>query len=468
MPSCAAANCTNNPRKGYRLYTFPKDIKRRQLWAKICGRLNWEPTAHSKLCEVHFEENQFSVRECDGRRFLKPNSIPTLFTNSVVPIAENGSTQENIQDEEMNESYLNYDSSTSSKDLATVKQKKIHKLQKTVKSLRQKVKQINSKLQSLERSLNILQQDQVENIPMPLKTLNLSDMIGLGNNHKDQYRQHWTSSYIANSSRIGMMSNIDFPSFKSSEVPNTNGAYNFHYQLENDNMDINSGEYSEHSKFPSSDEEYSNEIDEYDLEQAKINMQEGMQDTTCLFMCEVCYQTYPDSNSLEKHHDLHTVDTISDKDDDDKPGRNDSEHEMNRSEIGDFLCNLCNVTFNNAESLNNHLTIHNKKTILTCDKCNKQFKTFAGLSKHIKTHSLEKPHMCNMCTMRFKRMYHLKRHLKTHYKNKACDKCSLKFKTERDLKMHKKKHSGIINATAANAATTTTHACIIRLKKDQK
>ncbi|XP_067129955.1 zinc finger protein 253-like isoform X1 [Centruroides vittatus] len=464
MPSCAAANCTNNPRKGYRLYTFPKDVKRRQLWAKICGRINWEPTVHSKLCEVHFEENQFSVRECDGRRFLKPNSIPTLFTNP--QITENGQIQMETIQEETPESFLNYDSSTSSKDLTTIKQKKIHKLQKTVKSLRQKVKQISAKLQSLERSLNILQQDQVGGTALPLKTLNLTDMIGFENNHRDQFRQQWNSSYIANSSRFGMMPCLgDFSPFKQTEILNVNGAYNIQYQLQNDSMDASSIEHSELSKFPSSDEEYSNEIDEYDLQQAKINLQEGMQDTTCLFMCEVCYQTYPDSNSLEKHHDLHTVDGISDHE---VSGENSTKRESTLSDLQDFICKFCNRKFNNDVSLSNHLKIHNRKTSLACDSCGKQFKTTAGLNKHKKTHSLEKPHMCTMCTMRFKRMYHLKRHLKTHYKNKACDKCTLKFKTERDLKMHKKKHNGVVNSAANNAAVTTTHACIIRLKKDQK
>ncbi|XP_023234868.1 zinc finger and BTB domain-containing protein 14-like [Centruroides sculpturatus] len=230
-------------------------------------------------------------------------------------------------------------------------------------------------------------------------------------------------------------------------------------------MDASSIEHSELSKFPSSDEEYSNEIDEYDLQQAKINLQEGMQDTTCLFMCEVCYQTYPDSNSLEKHHDLHTVDGISDHE---GSGENSTKRESILSDLQDFICKFCNRKFNNDVSLSNHLKIHNRKTSLACDSCGKQFKTTAGLNKHKKTHSLEKPHMCTMCTMRFKRMYHLKRHLKTHYKNKACDKCTLKFKTERDLKMHKKKHNGVVNSAANNAAVTTTHACIIRLKKDQK
>ena len=53
MPGCCAWGCKNNDRKGFRLFGFPADKERRQLWENKVNRAGWKPKAgSSKLCQV--------------------------------------------------------------------------------------------------------------------------------------------------------------------------------------------------------------------------------------------------------------------------------------------------------------------------------------------------------------------------------------------------------------------------------
>uniref|UniRef100_A0A1A8ER85 THAP domain-containing protein 1 n=2 Tax=Nothobranchius korthausae TaxID=1143690 RepID=A0A1A8ER85_9TELE len=50
-------------------------------------RRDFEPTPHSRLCQDHFEQNQFEeiARSSAGGKKLKPNAIPTLFSAGEPP-----------------------------------------------------------------------------------------------------------------------------------------------------------------------------------------------------------------------------------------------------------------------------------------------------------------------------------------------------------------------------------------------
>ncbi|XP_044743035.1 zinc finger protein 208-like [Chrysoperla carnea] len=87
MPICAALNCNNRCEKGFRLFRLPSDEHRRNQWLVNMGRETWIPrTKSTYLCEVHFEDSQFEQNRADGWKKLKPNAIPCLFKNLVVPI----------------------------------------------------------------------------------------------------------------------------------------------------------------------------------------------------------------------------------------------------------------------------------------------------------------------------------------------------------------------------------------------
>ncbi|CAL1290654.1 unnamed protein product [Larinioides sclopetarius] len=79
MTGCAAPNCHNSSRKNVRLFRFPRDEHRRKLWISNCKLNCSETIIYTRICEIHFEENQFELHRQDGWKKLKPNAVPTVF-----------------------------------------------------------------------------------------------------------------------------------------------------------------------------------------------------------------------------------------------------------------------------------------------------------------------------------------------------------------------------------------------------
>jgi len=59
---------------------MPKDIDKRSHWITVIKRtiLNFSCTKHSIICSQHFEKKCFT--RAGDRIKLKPNAIPTIFT----------------------------------------------------------------------------------------------------------------------------------------------------------------------------------------------------------------------------------------------------------------------------------------------------------------------------------------------------------------------------------------------------
>ncbi|XP_029173732.1 THAP domain-containing protein 2-like isoform X2 [Nylanderia fulva] len=79
MPGCCISGCTNSTVKGFSMRSFPTDPQRRALWITNIGKPNWEPKAHSRVCDVHFSKNMWEKVRCDGKQKLKCNAVPTIF-----------------------------------------------------------------------------------------------------------------------------------------------------------------------------------------------------------------------------------------------------------------------------------------------------------------------------------------------------------------------------------------------------
>ncbi|KAH7959701.1 hypothetical protein HPB49_013126 [Dermacentor silvarum] len=82
MPaSCCASGCSNSVTRGKRMFRIPlseKDAARREVWLAIIKRQGFVPTSGSRLCEDHFEPDQFEQHRADGRKLLKHNAVPTI------------------------------------------------------------------------------------------------------------------------------------------------------------------------------------------------------------------------------------------------------------------------------------------------------------------------------------------------------------------------------------------------------
>nr|XP_054926326.1 THAP domain-containing protein 1-like [Dermacentor andersoni] len=79
MPGCCVPLCAGSTTKGLRCFRFPRDKERRKVWEAKVRRQDWNVNDNSRICERHFEEDQFEGKRKDGRRLLKSTAVPTLF-----------------------------------------------------------------------------------------------------------------------------------------------------------------------------------------------------------------------------------------------------------------------------------------------------------------------------------------------------------------------------------------------------
>ncbi|XP_046744137.1 zinc finger protein 62-like [Diprion similis] len=85
MSGCSAVGCSNRGDRGFFMKSFPRNPERRALWASQMNRDRWQPTDNSRLCEVHFDQDQWEKTREDGTRKLKCNAVPTIFESSNHP-----------------------------------------------------------------------------------------------------------------------------------------------------------------------------------------------------------------------------------------------------------------------------------------------------------------------------------------------------------------------------------------------
>ncbi|XP_025154727.1 uncharacterized protein LOC112588581 isoform X3 [Harpegnathos saltator] len=95
MPSCSVPGCCNRTTKGKKIHMacFPSDPKRKVIWINNIGKVNWEATKHSYICE--------EKTRVDGKRKLKCNAVPTIFSvpseRSGTCIITNDSTNKSVE-----------------------------------------------------------------------------------------------------------------------------------------------------------------------------------------------------------------------------------------------------------------------------------------------------------------------------------------------------------------------------------
>uniref|UniRef100_A0A670YYU8 THAP-type domain-containing protein n=1 Tax=Pseudonaja textilis TaxID=8673 RepID=A0A670YYU8_PSETE len=82
VKSCCAINCNNKFSLGNNIsfHRFPlgkKDVLKKWVWN--IRRKNFTPTRHHVLCSEHFCEADYLENVASGRRYLKPEAIPTVF-----------------------------------------------------------------------------------------------------------------------------------------------------------------------------------------------------------------------------------------------------------------------------------------------------------------------------------------------------------------------------------------------------
>lgn len=96
MGRCCVPGCKGNYDRGPKVhvFSFPRDVDRKDKWLRAIPRKDFTPSVHSKVCELHFHTSDFvtTLTHCDestGRRLevtsdrvrLREDAVPTVFPN---------------------------------------------------------------------------------------------------------------------------------------------------------------------------------------------------------------------------------------------------------------------------------------------------------------------------------------------------------------------------------------------------
>lgn len=108
------------------------------------------------------------------------------------------------------------------------------------------------------------------------------------------------------------------------------------------------------------------------------------------------------------------------------------------------ICSFCDFEAESAESLIEHLPIHQPPYPFHCLYCDLKYKTRAQLNVHLPKHMNAKPFVCEICQTGFKWKHALKCHMATHSNTKEhlCDVCGFSTAHKSQLKAHKLIHTG--------------------------
>lgn len=118
MVQCAALNCTVKSGHGISMYLFPKDAKLRKIWTVRLKRDAFQPSQYTKLCERHFEKDQFvvnpdlavSIGFQTKAKILIQGAVPSIFDHSN-PETKHGSLGKRLAVAESHTTWQSFDSS---------------------------------------------------------------------------------------------------------------------------------------------------------------------------------------------------------------------------------------------------------------------------------------------------------------------------------------------------------------------
>lgn len=120
------------------------------------------------------------------------------------------------------------------------------------------------------------------------------------------------------------------------------------------------------------------------------------------------------------------------------------------TQIKRHICDVCYKSFTQSQTLNRHKKIHSKDSIAgkSCSYCSRIFLRGDDLRRHIRTHTNERPYVCELCARAYKQSFELKEHKASAHpvsgirKVHTCSICKKQLTTRNGLYVHMKAHRG--------------------------
>ncbi|XP_044729120.1 zinc finger protein 184-like [Chrysoperla carnea] len=451
MPLCAANNCSNRFEDGFRLFLFPTDEHRKKQWLINMGREDFTPSKISCVCEVHFDESQWVQNLAAGWKKLKPNAIPTLFSNPIHLLSFNETNVDvpnflqicriclspnndliNLFKPSSNDKlpYLEFMEQTSlqvSSDdglppyvcnecFQTILEIKNFK-QKCIQSANllknyngpNTIASLNAYIISKTQSDGIVHVDKKEN----LETTNLENKNQKEKNEQDtKYKLEEIDNFYTFPDPIDRK-NLKNEPYSVCHICGAKAKYILkHLKTHNDTYDLKCdicGKQFRHNIA------LLRHLSDHRREKSEVKPQ-----------CGICHKTFYDRHTLRRH--IKTV------------------HQDTRP----FKCTLCPKSFHDERILRIHMVTHTGERRYKCDVqgCSRTYTQSTPLAQHkLKCHSNNVSEItkfkCKICSKAFKQKKTMEEHLRFH-SGVRCTKCNKSFTSIKKLNIHMRDHFGIV------------------------
>ncbi|XP_029686014.1 zinc finger protein 37 homolog isoform X1 [Takifugu rubripes] len=448
--SCSAIGCTNRHSKGSALqfFRFPlRDADRLKQWLRNVKRVNWIPSDASRLCSMHFVDNDFCMNE-GGQRRLKHTAVPTIFNTpphlfiklaikrslcGVVDMSDSSLSPHLLPDRGHSTGIPSVEPHTAMtlKSMMFVSDQQWADRDRNIRLDREQPSASLTKEEEEEICISpegkrlALKQEPDASLLIPtsqgrghLLLSHLSD--------EDETKDRKQTS-VGDGTEAESMESLHKNETHSCNVAHSSNFLVFHtYSLP----------LSESFECQMCGKDFRSEC--------RLNEHVIIHTEVKPFSCDTCGKSFRNSSSLSAHRRLHGGE---------EPHsctacgmcfrRRSSLTVHTRVHTGEKpnSCKTCGEDFPFASTLNCHLRIHTCDKPNLCHKCGKRFCQKRQLMLHTRVHAGERPYLCKTCGLNFKRSDSLKIHMRRHESEKpfSCQRCGKKFRARGCLTTHTRK-----------------------------
>uniref|UniRef100_UPI00358FE84F zinc finger protein 570-like isoform X1 n=1 Tax=Myxine glutinosa TaxID=7769 RepID=UPI00358FE84F len=403
MTGCSACGCTNRTEKGFKMYRFPSDAKRRKIWENRVSRVGWKVTSSSVLCQVHFEENQFESGRTDGKRKLKRLAVPTVFTHRKPPRPRKSPRKRRSANRPLvakaskRPALIDHTYSTDPHQESTSPSN-------TYAMTIIKTEPEEWQFQEVRDVTTIVKTEPEEQEFQELREQRLierteKEEFAFGRNHEPRNR---SEEEILQKLGREMKEQTKLRECvvlleKLNRMDKQKQTYRYH--LHTDEGSYKCKECGKCFGF-----------------RCNLNRHYGMHVLEKPYMCHKCGKKFRRKEILDVHLNIHAG-------------------------IRPHKCAKCGKAFADKPHYLVHLRCHTEERPFECPCCGKTFKRKSNLQQHQKAQEPEnKPHFCKTCGKAFRAKCHLKRHLRVHSNERPfpCERCGMTFKHNTHLLRHHK------------------------------